>query len=196
VAKTKTKTKTGTKPSAAAAPVAILMGSDSDWQVMSRAADRLAAFGIPFEARVLSAHRSPEATAAFARAARGRGTRVIICGAGLAAHLAGAVSAQTTLPVLAVPLDAGGLGGLDALLASVQMPPGVPVATLAIGKPGAENAAILAAQILALADPDLAARLDAHKRGLATGVAEKDARLQATLGAAAGGAGKGARRRR
>jgi 5-(carboxyamino)imidazole ribonucleotide mutase len=164
------------------------MGSDSDWEVMSRAADRLAAFGIPYEARVLSAHRSPEATAELARTARDRGYRVFICGAGLAAHLAGAVSAHTTLPVLAVPLDAGGLGGLDALLATVQMPAGIPVGTLAVGRAGAENAAILAAQILALSDAKLAARMDEHKRDLANTVAERDRRLQASLGSAAAAA--------
>jgi phosphoribosylaminoimidazole carboxylase PurE protein len=172
--------RTGTKQ-AARPLVAILMGSDSDWAVMARTAERLDAFGIPYEAHVLSAHRSPEETAAFARTARTRGTRVLICGAGLAAHLAGAVSAQTTLPVLAVPLDAGGLGGLDALLATVQMPAGIPVATLAIGTAGAENAAILAAQILALGDAALAKRLEDHKRGLGRGVGEKNRRLQETL---------------
>ncbi len=176
--------------------VAILMGSDSDWPVMSAAADRLAAFGIPYEARVLSAHRSPEEAAGFARAARGRGVRVVICGAGAAAHLAGAVSAHTTLPVLGVPLDSGGLGGLDALLATVQMPAGIPVGTLAIGKSGADNAAILAAQILALGDPALAARLDAHKRGLARAVGEKDRRLQEALTAKGEPAIRGPRERR
>jgi 5-(carboxyamino)imidazole ribonucleotide mutase len=158
--------------------VAILMGSDSDWPVMSNAADRLERLGIECEAHVLSAHRSPEQTARFAREARERGFGVIICGAGSAAHLAGAVAAQTSLPVLGVPLDAGGLGGLDALLATVQMPAGIPVGTLAIGKAGADNAALLAAQILALADDDLAAKLDAHKTSLAAGVAEKDKKLQ------------------
>src|SRR5262249_37294028 len=133
--------------------VAILMGSDSDWPVMTTAADRLTALGIGCDVRVLSAHRSPDETAKFARGARDAGFRVIICAAGAAAHLAGAVAAQTTLPVLGVPLDAGGLGGLDALLATVQMPAGVPVGTLAIGKAGADNAAILAVQILALPDP-------------------------------------------
>src|SRR5437773_220005 len=128
------------------------MGSDSDWPVMSAAAERLAALGIAHEARVLSAHRSPDETARFAREARDQGYRVIICGAGAAAHLAGAVAAQTTLPVLGVPLDASGVQGLDALLATVQMPKGVPVATVAVGAAGAENAAILAAQILALSD--------------------------------------------
>ena len=141
------------------ARVAILMGSDSDWPVMSAAAERLAALGIAHEARVLSAHRSPDETARFAREARDQGYRVIICGAGAAAHLAGAVAAHTTLPVLGVPLDAGGLGGLDALLATVQMPAGVPVGTLAIGKAGAINAALLAVSILANSRPELRERL-------------------------------------
>ncbi len=159
--------------------VAILMGSDSDWPVMSAAADRLGALGIAYEARVLSAHRSPEETARFARGARDAGVRVLICGAGAAAHLAGAVAAQTTLPVLGVPLDAGGLGGLDALLATVQMPAGIPVGTLAIGKAGADNAALLAAQILALDDPELAERLATLKRDMAKAVEEKNRKLQA-----------------
>ena len=158
--------------------VAILMGSDSDWPVMSATAARLDALGIPCEAHVLSAHRSPEATARFARGARAAGIEVLICAAGAAAHLAGAVAAQTTLPVIGVPLDAGGIGGLDALLATVQMPAGVPVATVAIGKFGAENAAILAAQILAVADARVAAKLEEQKQAMARGVAEKDARLQ------------------
>lgn len=169
------------KKAAAAPKVAILMGSDSDWGVMSAASDRLTSFGVPHEAHVLSAHRSPEETAKFARDAKKRGLAVFICGAGAAAHLAGAVSAQTTLPVLGVPLDASGLGGLDALLATVQMPAGIPVGTLAIGKAGADNAAILAVQILALSDPNLAAELEGHKVGLAEGVAEKDRRLQDAL---------------
>jgi 5-(carboxyamino)imidazole ribonucleotide mutase len=171
--KSKEKIPAGAKPL-----VAILMGSDSDWAVMSTASERLTSFGVEHEAHVLSAHRSPEETAHFARDAKRRGLRVFICGAGAAAHLAGAVSAQTTLPVLGVPLDASGLGGLDALLATVQMPAGIPVGTLAIGKAGADNAAILAVQILALADADLAAKLEAHKKGLAKGVAEKNRRLQ------------------
>jgi 5-(carboxyamino)imidazole ribonucleotide mutase len=172
--------------------VAILMGSDSDWSVMSAASDRLASFGVPHEAHVLSAHRSPEQTARFARDAKQRGLQVFICGAGAAAHLAGAVSAQTTLPVLGVPLDASGLGGLDALLATVQMPAGIPVGTLAIGKAGADNAAILAVQILALADPELAAELAAFKVGLAEAVAAKDQKLQETRAQRASG-GKPAR---
>jgi 5-(carboxyamino)imidazole ribonucleotide mutase len=158
--------------------VAILMGSDSDWPIMSAAASRLDALGIPCEAHVLSAHRSPDATARFARGARAAGIEVLICGAGAAAHLAGAVAAQTTLPVIGVPLDASGMGGLDALLATVQMPPGVPVATVAVGKFGAENAAVLAAQILAVADTKIAARLEQHKQTMARGVADKDAKLQ------------------
>lgn len=167
------------KRSSKSAQVAILMGSDSDWPVMAAAAERLAALGIAHEAMVLSAHRSPEATARFARDARARGYRVLICGAGAAAHLAGAVAAQTTLPVLGVPLDTSGLGGLDALLATVQMPAGVPVATLAIGRAGADNAAILAAEILALADAALATRLEELKRTMAHGVGQKNRRLQA-----------------
>jgi len=163
--------------------VAILMGSDSDWGVMSTASERLTSFGVEHEAHVLSAHRSPEETGRFARDAKKRGLEVFICAAGVAAHLAGAVSAQTTLPVLGVPLDASGLGGLDALLATVQMPAGIPVGTLAIGKAGADNAAILAVQILALADDALAAKLDAHKVSLAKGVAEKDRKLQDAIAA-------------
>jgi len=178
------KKKSNGKKSQADAPrVAILMGSDSDWGIMATASDRLASFGVPHEAHVLSAHRSPEETARFARDAKKRGLAVFICGAGAAAHLAGAVSAQTTLPVLGVPLDASGLGGLDALLATVQMPAGIPVGTLAIGKAGADNAAILAVQILALSDASLAAKLDAHKVGLAQGVTEKDRKLQDTMAA-------------
>jgi len=161
-----------------AALVAILMGSDSDWPMMSAAAERLEALGIRHEVRVLSAHRSPAETARFAETARARGYRVLICGAGGAAHLAGAVAAQTTLPVLGVPLDAGGLGGLDALLATVQMPAGIPVGTLTVGRAGADNAAILAAQILALVDVRLAARLDDLKRSLARAAEEKDRRLR------------------
>lgn len=156
--------------------VGILMGSDSDWEVMSAAARRLEAFGVPHEVMVTSAHRAPDRTATYARSARERGLQVLICGAGVAAHLAGVVSAHTTLPVIGVPLDAGSLKGWDALLATVQMPPGVPVATVAVG--GAENAAILAAQILALGDRALQAKLDDFKAGLARQVEDKDARLQ------------------
>ncbi len=160
------------------ARVGILMGSDSDWEVMSAAAQRLEALGISYEVTVTSAHRAPDRTAEYARTARDRGLQVLIAGAGLAAHLAGVIAAHTTLPVIGVPLHAGSLLGLDALLATVQMPPGVPVATVAIGKVGAENAAILAAQILALADGALANRLATFKAELTRQVEEKDARLK------------------
>jgi phosphoribosylaminoimidazole carboxylase PurE protein len=162
----------------AAARVGIVMGSDSDWEIMSAAATRLESLGISYEVRVTSAHRATERTATYARTAYDRGLRVLIAGAGMAAHLAGVVAAHTTLPVIGVPLPAGHLLGIDALLATVQMPPGVPVATVAIGKPGADNAAILAAQILALGDSELAQRLSALKVDLARQVDEKNARLQ------------------
>ena len=158
--------------------VAILMGSDSDWEVMSGAAKRLESFGVGVDVHVMSAHRTPKRTAEFAAAAAGRGIKVLICGAGGAAHLAGAVAAQTTLPVIGVPLQASGLGGLDALLATVQMPKGVPVATVAVGAPGAENAAILAAQILALSDARLADKLAAFKKELETKAVAADEKLQ------------------
>jgi len=160
------------------ARVGIVMGSDSDWEVMSAAAARLEAFDIPYEVTVTSAHRAPQRTAEYARTARERGLRVVIAGAGVAAHLAGVVAAHTTLPVIGVPLESGSLRGLDALLATVQMPAGVPVATVAIGKGGAENAAILAVQILAVGDAALGRRLATFKRELARQVDEKDARLQ------------------
>lgn len=158
--------------------VGILMGSDSDWDVMSTAAARLDALGVPYEVIVTSAHRAPQRTAEYARAARDRGLGVLIAGAGVAAHLAGVVAAYTTLPVIGVPLDAGSLHGIDALLSTVQMPAGVPVAAVAIGKHGAENAAILAAQILAVSDETLAKRLAAFKEELARQVDEKDAQLK------------------
>ena len=158
--------------------VAILMGSDSDWETMSAAAKRLEAFGIGYDVRVLSAHRTPQHTAQYAAGAAGRGIKVFICGAGGAAHLAGAVAAQTTLPVIGVPLDASSLNGLDALLATVQMPKGVPVATVAVGGAGAENAAILAAQILALADSALADKLAAFKKELEHKAVVADEKLQ------------------
>jgi len=160
------------------AQVAILMGSDSDWEVMSTAAKRLEAFGIACDVHVLSAHRTPERTAKYAAGAAGQGIKVFICGAGGAAHLAGAVAAQTTLPVIGVPLDASSLNGLDALLATVQMPKGVPVATVAVGAAGAENAAILAAQILALSDAALADKLTAFKRELEAKAVAADEKLR------------------
>jgi len=139
--------------------VAVLMGSKSDWEVMKHCADTLRQFGVAHESRVLSAHRTPAETAAYVAAAAGRGTKVIIAAAGGAAHLAGACAAHTTLPILGVPMEGWALKGLDALLATVQMPSGMPVGTLAIGKPGAINAALLAVQILALSDANLAQRL-------------------------------------
>lgn len=153
--------------------VGIVMGSDSDWSVMQKAASVLNEFNIPFDVTVASAHRSPERTAEYGRTARATGLKVIIAGAGAAAHLAGSIAAVTTLPVIGVPLDSSSLKGLDALLATVQMPAGVPVATMAIGGAGAKNAAILAAQILATTDPEMEARLEAFKKDLATQVAHK-----------------------
>ncbi len=163
------------------ARVAVIMGSDSDLAVMRRTAERLGALGLSFEVRVLSAHRSPDAAARFAREAAKRGIKVIIAAAGGAAHLAGTVAAHTTLPVIGVPLVSGDLGGLDALLATVQMPSGVPVATVAVGAAGASNAAVLAAQILAISDARLAKRLAAFKHELAAAVAAKDKRVQEEL---------------
>jgi phosphoribosylaminoimidazole carboxylase PurE protein len=160
------------------AQVAVLMGSDSDWDVMSHAVRRLNEFEIASDVQVMSAHRTPARVAKYASSARGRGVSVMIVGAGAAAHLAGVVAAHTTLPVIGVPLSATSLQGLDALLATVQMPAGVPVATVAIGQSGAENAAILAAQILALQDKRLAVRLQRFKDDMGTKVEEKNQRLQ------------------
>ncbi len=143
--------------------VGILMGSKNDWGVMAEAQKVLEELGVACEARVLSAHRTPEEALAYATGAAARGLRVLIAGAGGAAHLAGVLAAKTLLPVLGVPIDSSPLQGLDALLAIVQMPKGVPVGTLAIGKAGAANAGLLAAAILALGDPELAARLAAWR---------------------------------
>ena len=154
------------------------MGSDSDLSVMQSCVDQLREFGIEPAVRILSAHRTPQAAAEFARTAETRGVKVIIAAAGMAAHLAGALAAWTTLPVIGVPLTSeGGLAGLDALLSTVQMPPGVPVATVAIGKAGAKNAAILAVQILALADASLRDKLVQFKRRQEQKVRDKDAGL-------------------
>lgn len=153
----------------------IVMGSDSDLPVMAGAAAILERFQIPYEVRILSAHRSPEATLEYARSAAGRGLKVLIAGAGGAAHLAGVLAAVTTLPVIGVPIKTAALGGMDSLYAMVQMPKGIPVATVAID--GAANAAILAAQILAVHDPALQARLAAYKEELAQEVAARDAKL-------------------
>jgi 5-(carboxyamino)imidazole ribonucleotide mutase len=161
--------------------VLILMGSDSDWEVMSEAKKALAEMEIPCECHVSSAHRTPERTGKLAREAAGRGVQVIIAGAGVAAHLAGVVAAETELPVLGVPLVAGDLNGLDALLAMVQMPGGVPVGTLALGKAGAKNAGLLAARIIARTDDQVAARVRAQRERMAREVEAKDAALQKAL---------------
>ncbi len=158
--------------------VAILMGSDSDLEVMAEAAGQLEKFGIRSEMEVMSAHRSPARLQEYVRAAPGRGIRLFIVGAGGAAHLGGVVASLSTLPVVAVPLSATSLGGLDALLATVQMPAGVPVATMALDKAGARNAGIFAAEILALGDGKLAERLVAHKQELARSVEAKSAKLK------------------
>ena len=156
--------------------VGIAMGSESDWPTMEAAAEALRACDVPFEARVLSAHRTPDAMTEYARAARGRGLLVIIAGAGGAAHLPGMLAASTTLPVIGVPVPTRHLGGLDSLLSIVQMPGGVPVATVAIG--GAKNAGLLAVQILATGDEALADRLMAYKSELKGLVEGMDARVQ------------------
>jgi phosphoribosylaminoimidazole carboxylase PurE protein len=141
-------------------------------------------FDVPYEVEVTSAHRSPLRTLEYARTARDRGLRVIIAGAGSAAHLAGVVAAETTLPVIGVPIDSSPLRGFDALLATVQMPPGVPVATMAVGRAGATNAALFAVQILSTADPRLVEAMSRHKERLAQGVEARNARLQEKLGGA------------
>ena len=159
--------------------VAVLMGSDSDWPVVKAACAELKRLDIPFEAHILSAHRTPAEAAEFSKSARDKGFGVILCAAGMAAHLAGAVAANTTLPVVGIPMKGGAVDGLDALLATVQMPSGIPVATVAIN--GAKNAAVLAAQILAVSDDALAAKLDEAREKMAQQIAEKEAKLQAEL---------------
>ena len=161
--------------------VAVIMGSDSDFPVLAPAIKRLKGFGIPVEVKVMSAHRTPDAAAEFSRTARDQGFGVIIAAAGKAAHLAGVLAAHTTLPVIDIPVKSSTLDGLDALLSTVQMPSGIPVATVAID--GAENAAILACQMLALSDEDLAAQLLQMKADIAEGIAKKDAALQEKVAA-------------
>src|SRR5690606_10127719 len=153
-------------------PVAIIMGSRSDWPTMRGAAESLEALGVAYEAKVVSAHRTPERMYAFAKGAREAGFKVIIAGAGGAAHLPGMTASLTDLPVLGVPVESKALKGMDSLLSIVQMPAGIPVATLAIGEPGAKNAGLLAAQILSLSDPDLAERLAAFRARQSGAVAE------------------------
>ena len=154
-------------------PVAIIMGSQSDWQTMKHAADTLDALGIGYEARIISAHRTPERHAAFAKGAKAEGIKVIIAGAGGAAHLPGVTAALTPLPVLGVPVESNALSGVDSLYSIVQMPAGIPVGTLAIGRAGAVNAALFAASILALGDADLAKRLDTWRQRQSEAVPEK-----------------------
>ncbi len=157
--------------------VGIVMGSDSDLPIVKKAMDTLKMFDIPFEVHVYSAHRTPDQARDFARSARDKGFGVMIAAAGMAAHLAGAVAANTTLPVIGIPCSSQNLDGLDALLSTVQMPSGIPVATVAVG--GGANAALLAAQMLAIEDSELAAKLDAKRVADAQAVLEKDAKISA-----------------
>ena len=158
--------------------VGIVMGSDSDLNVMNEAAEILKKFGIPYKMTVASAHRSPERATRFAASARDSGMKVIIAGAGHAAHLAGVLAAHTALPVIGVPIDSSCLQGWDSLLSTVQMPPGIPVATMAIGKSGARNAGIFAAQILAVSDAGLSAKIDEFKQEMAVKVEEKARKVE------------------
>ncbi len=160
--------------------VGVVMGSDSDWPVMSAAAEALAEFDVPYEVRVLSAHRTPREMLEWASAADGRGLRVVVAGAGGAAHLPGMVASMTPLPVIGVPVPLQHLDGLDSLLSIVQMPAGVPVATVSVG--GARNAGLLAVRILAAGDPDLRQRMQAFQQRLAQSARDKDAALQERLG--------------
>jgi phosphoribosylaminoimidazole carboxylase PurE protein len=161
--------------------VGIIMGSDSDLPMMSEAVKALEKFGIAYEIEIMSAHRTPARAHEYATTALKRGLKVLIAAAGAAAHLAGVIAANTTLPVIGVPMGTSSLNGLDALLSTVQMPGGIPVATMAIDKAGAMNAAIFAAEILGLSDPAVAKRLVEHKEDLAKAVEEKNARLKQKL---------------
>jgi len=159
------------------ADVAVMMGSKSDFETMKGAAEIVKKLGLTVTVRVLSAHRTPEQAASFVRESTAGGTKVFICGAGVAAHLAGAVAAHTTRPVIGVPLASGSLQGFDSLLSTVQMPPGMPVATVAVG--GAENAGLLAAQMIAIGDPALAKRIEAEREARRQKVLEADAEIRA-----------------
>ncbi len=154
--------------------VGVVMGSTTDWKTMKAVSERLLSFGVAHESRVVSAHRTPDLLFEYARDARSRGIKILIAGAGGAAHLPGMLASNTTLPVLGVPIPSTLLNGIDSLLSIVQMPKGIPVGTLAIGAPGAENAALLAIQILALSDPDLARRLEDFRKSLRQKVLESD----------------------
>ena len=169
----------------------ILMGSDSDWPLVSKAAETLSGFGVEFEVNVMSAHRTPDQAAEYAQGASGRGIKVLIAAAGGAAHLAGAVAANTTLPVIGIPIEGGALHGLDALLATVQMPAGVPVATVAVGSAGPANAALLAVQILAISNPALAAKLRQYKENLKEKVKAGNLRVRKSVDELAGRKGPG-----
>jgi len=162
--------------------VAVLMGSDSDLPILQSTLDVLKSLEIPYEVKITSAHRTPGATHSFVKDADQRGCAVFMAAAGLAAHLAGTVAGLTLKPVIGIPMDAGPLQGMDSLLSTVQMPGGIPVACVAVGKAGAKNAAYLAAQILALSDPDLAVRIREERQANADAVIAKDAKLQAELG--------------
>jgi phosphoribosylaminoimidazole carboxylase PurE protein len=161
--------------------VGVLMGSDSDLDVMEDCLGVLKSFRVPFEVNVMSAHRTPQAVHDYVTTARTRGLKVMICAAGGAAHLAGVVASLTTLPVIGVPMDATGLGGLDALLSTVQMPPGVPVATVGVGRFGATNSALLALEILAATDDALASELQTHRATMTDSVSKKNARANQRL---------------
>jgi len=162
--------------------VGIIMGSDSDAPIMNEASKVLQQFGVPYEAGVYSAHRSPHRTLEYVKTARERGLKIIIAGAGASAHLAGVTAAETIIPVIGVPIDSSPLSGLDALLATVQMPPGVPVSTMGVGKSGATNAAILAVEILALSDDNLAQKLIDYRAKLEVTVAEKSKKVASEIG--------------
>lgn len=161
--------------------VGIVMGSDSDWPLVRKAYDTLKDFGVPCEVRVISAHRTPDEAAEYSKTAKGRGLKAIISAAGGAAHLGGILAAHTTLPVIGIPVAGGALNGVDALLATLQMPSGIPVATVALGSAGPVNAALFAIQILALSDAALADKLEAHKKALADKVARANAKIAAEI---------------
>ncbi|HON37455.1 MAG: 5-(carboxyamino)imidazole ribonucleotide mutase [Desulfomonilia bacterium] len=154
--------------------VAVVMGSKSDLPVMEECSSLLRQFGIAYETRILSAHRTPDEVADFSRSARKEGFSLIIAGAGMSAHLAGVIAAHTTLPVIAVPIDSSSLGGIDALLSMAQMPPGIPVATMGIGKSGAKNAALLAAEILSISNPEMSEKLELYRQDMKKTVLEAD----------------------
>lgn len=161
--------------------VGIVMGSDSDWPLVQKAAETLRSFEVPFEVRVISAHRTPDVAAEYAKSAEARGLRVVIAAAGGAAHLGGVLAAHTVLPVIGIPVAGGALNGLDALYATVQMPSGIPVATVAVGSAGPTNAALLAVQILSTADAGLRERFRAHKEALCRKVVAADEKIQKTV---------------